>query len=188
MLPMLHNVKTNVNIRIAFLSLSIGNWNHIAWCYVMSFTIRPCPLVSGFVCIRKHFVTDSAFVHTCPAKTHTVTANFLKCPPEWQLLKTQRIRLRVDACNRKQVRKSPTHLERCHGSRLNLFINACSISDSNIRVSNSDRIRIHVDGRKRNKSGYMWTVENATNPDTCGRVKFCNRNKMSADTNESGYV
>ena len=56
-----------------------------------------------------------------------------------------------------QVRKSPTHLKRCHGSRLNLFINACSISDSNIRVSNSDRIHIHVDGEKRNKSGYVWT-------------------------------
>ena len=98
---MLHNVKTYVNIRIGFLSLSIGNWNHIAWCYVMSFTIRPCPHVSGLVCIRKHFVTDSAFVHTCPAKTHTVTANFLKRSPEWQRLKTQRIRLRVDACNRK---------------------------------------------------------------------------------------
>ena len=33
------------------------------------------------------------------------------------------------------------------------------------------------DGRKRNR-----------NPDTCGRVKFCNRYKMSADTNESVYV
>ena len=34
--------------------------------------------------------------------------------------------------------------------------------------------------------GYMWTVENATNPDTRGRVKFYNRNITSADTNESG--
>ena len=50
-----------------------------------------------------------------------------------------------------------TQHERCHGNRLNLFINACSISDSNIRVSNSDRIRIHVDGRKRNKFVYVWT-------------------------------
>ena len=34
----------------------------------------------------------------------------------------------------------------------------------------------------------MWTIENATNPDTCARVKFCNCNKMSADINESVYV
>ena len=41
--------------------------------------IRPCPHVSGFVCTRKHFVMDLAFVHTYPAKTHTVAANFWKC-------------------------------------------------------------------------------------------------------------
>ena len=56
-----------------------------------------------------------------------------------------------------KVRKSPTHVERRHGSRLILLIDASSISDSNIQVSNPDRIRIHVDGRKRNKSGYVWT-------------------------------
>ena len=29
--------------------------------------------------------------------------------------------------------------------------------------------------------GYVCLVENATNPDTRGRVKFCNRNKMPVD-------
>ena len=32
------------------------------------------------------------------------------------------------------------------------------------------------------------TFENATNPVTCGRVKFCKSNKMFADTNESVSV
>ena len=38
--------------------------------------LRPRPHVSGFVCIRKHFVAVTLIVHTYPAKTHTVTANF----------------------------------------------------------------------------------------------------------------
>ena len=54
---------------------------------------------------------------------------------------------------------------------------ACSLSSSNEFKSDSYRFR-----------GYVWTVENATNPDTCGRVNFWIRNKMFADTNESGYV
>ena len=47
-----------------------------------------------------------------------------------------------------RVRKSPTHVERCHGGRVNSFINACSISDSNI-----------------------LNVEFGSDSDTCGRSK-----------------
>ena len=38
---------------------------------------------------------------------------------------------------------------------------ACSLSSSNEFESDSYRFR-----------RYVWTVENATNPDTCGRVNF----------------
>ena len=34
----------------------------------------------------------------------------------------------------------------------------------------------------------MWTVKNTTIPNTCERMKFCNHNKMFADTNKSIYV
>ena len=35
----------------------------------------PRPHVSGFVCIREHFVAVTPTVHTYPAKTHIITTN-----------------------------------------------------------------------------------------------------------------
>ena len=67
---------------------------------IVLYCLRPRPHVSGFVCIRKHFVAVTLSVHTYPVKTPTVTVNFWKRSPEWKLLKTQQVRIRVDACNR----------------------------------------------------------------------------------------
>ena len=63
-------------------------------------SFRPRPHVSGFVCIGKHLVAVTLSVHTYPVKTPTVTVNFWKRSPEWKLLKTQQVRIRVDARNR----------------------------------------------------------------------------------------